>query len=296
MRRAGAGAVLAAAVLWGTIGVLSVGLFRAGLSPWEVAFWRAAIATVTMGVGAALLRPRALRLARPRDAALLGGFGVVGVGVFYAAYQLSIAMTSVAVAVVLLYTAPVWVVLGAAWLLGEPVRARTLLLLGVVVLGVWATALGAAGAEVRLTAAGIGWGLVSAASYASYYLFGKRYLPRFGVLRLLFYSLLAGTAALALAATAAGYPPRLDLPAAAWALLAALGLGTTLLANALYYWGLARIEASRAAILASLEPSVAALLALLVFGEALSVLGWVGVLVVTLGVAAAHAGRAGAEP
>jgi drug/metabolite transporter, DME family len=282
----GIAAVLAAAVLWGTIGVLSVGLFGYGVSPWEVAFWRAALSVLILGVGLLVFRPAAFRLRRGSDALLLAGFGTVGVGLFYIAYQLAIALTSVAVAVVLLYTAPVWVLLGAALFLGEALGPRKLLMAAIVVSGVWATALGAAGAEVRLAAAGLGWGLAAALAYATYYLFGKRYLPRFGVARTLLFSLLAGTVVLGPAATLAGHPPRLDLPLRAWLLVLVLAAGPTLLANALYYWGLRRIEAGRAAILASVEPVVAALLALLVFQQRLTPLGWLGVALVVAGVTA----------
>ncbi|MBA4158588.1 MAG: DMT family transporter [Gemmatimonadetes bacterium] len=287
---AGAAAVLGAAVLWGSIGVLSVGLFRLGLSPWEVAFWRAALSALILGVGVLLFRPRTVRLERRTDALLLGGFGVVGVGIFYAAFQLATYLTSVAVAVVLLYTAPVIVVIGARLLLGEALSTGKLVMVVAVVLGVWATAIGAVGAEVRLTVGGVVWGLLSALAYATYYLFGKRYVPRLGVLRTLLFSLSAGALVLAPAAALAGYPPRLALPAAAWPLLLALALGTTLLANALYYWGLARIEAGRAAILAAIEPVVAAVLALAIHRQALTPLGWLGVALVVAGVAAAPAG------
>lgn len=282
----GAAAVLAAAVLWGAIGVLSVGLFALGVSPWEVAFWRAALSAALMTGGAALLRPRLLRVPSARDALRLGGFGVVGVGVFYVAYQLALALTSVAVAVVLLYTAPVWVMLGARLWLGERLGARKLVMAALVVLGVWAVALGAAGAEVRLSVAGVAWGIAAALAYATYYLFGKRFVPRYGVPRTLLYSLLAGTLVLGPAAALAGHPPHLRLGAGAWALLLALALGTTLLANALYYWGLHRIEAGRAAILASIEPVIASLLALALFGQRLTALGWLGVALVVAGVAA----------
>jgi drug/metabolite transporter, DME family len=237
-----------------------------------------------LGVAGAVWNRGLFRLPRPADALLLGGFGVVGVGVFYVAYQLAIATTSVAVAVVLLYTAPVWVLAGAALLLGEPIGRDKLLMVAAVVAGVWATALGAAGAEVRLTAAGIGWGLLAALSYASYYLFGKRFLPRFGIARMLFFSLVAGTIVLWPAAALAGHPPRLGMPAGAWLLLGALALGATLLANALYYFGLQRVEAGRAAVLASVEPVIAAVLALLLFREPLSPIGWLGVGLVVAGV------------
>jgi drug/metabolite transporter, DME family len=285
--RAGAGtaAILGAAMLWACIGVISVGIFAYGISPWEVAFWRAALAAALLLAASAALRRGLLRLPGGRDALLLGGFGVVGVGVFYAAFQLAIAGTSVAVAVVLLYTAPVWVLLGARVFLGEALGRDRLLTGALVVAGVWATALGAAGAEVRVTAAGVGWGLLSALAYATYYLFGRRYLPRYGIGRMLLVSLVCGTAVLGPAAALAGHPPRLTMPAGAWLLLLALALGATLLANALYYWGLARVEAGRAAMLASVEPVAAAVLALLLLGQGLTAVGWVGVGLVVAGVA-----------
>lgn len=297
MRAGGGGArgtlaVLGAALLWGSIGVLSVGLFRRGVSPWQVAFWRASLSAAMLGLYLAVARRDALRLAARRDLLLLSGFGLVAVGLFYLAFQLATYHTSVAVAVVLLYTAPVFVLLGARLLLGEPLGRRKVAAAALVVTGVWATSLGAAGAEVRLTAGGIAWGVTSALAYSSYYLFGKRYLPRYGVPRTLFYSLLAGTAVLGAASAAAGEAPDVRLSPAAWALLLALALGGTLLANALYYTGLSRMDAGRAAIVASVEPVVAALLALAVLGQALTWVGWVGVGLVVGGVATA-AGPAG---
>lgn len=289
---AGVAAVFGAALLWGSIGVLSFGLFRLEVGPWEVAFWRAALAAAGLLLYLALFRPAVLRLSGPRDAALLSGFGAVGVGLFYVSFQLANFLTSVAVAVVLLYTAPVFVMLGARLLLGESLTGRKMGVALVVVLGVAATSLGAAGAEVRLSAAGVLWGVVAALAYSAYYLFGRRYLPRFGVMRTLVYSLLSGTVVLGVAAAAVGQAPRLSLPVAAWPLLLALALGATLLANSLYYWGLSRIEAGHAAVIASVEPVVAALLALAVFEQRLTILGWVGVALVVAGVASGT-GRGG---
>lgn len=280
-------AVLAAALLWGTIGVLSVALFSRGVSPWEVAFWRAALATAAL-LGYLLgWRRDALKLKSASDLALLAGFGAVGVGLFFSSFQLATQLTSVAVAVVLLYTAPVMVMVGAHFLLGERLTAGSAAVAALVVAGVWCTALGASGAQVRITAAGVAWGLAAALSYSAYYLFGRRYLPRFGVARTLFFSLLFGTIALGPSAALAGHPPRLTLSWAAWALLLALALGATLLAHSLYYWGLRRVEAGRAAVLASIEPAWASLLALVLFGQRLTPVGWFGVALVVGGVAAA---------
>jgi DME family drug/metabolite transporter len=251
-----------------------------------VAFWRAALAVALLGAGTLLVRREVWRLASAADAARLLGFGVVGVGVFYSSFQLATYQTSVAVAVILLYSAPAFVAVGARFLLGEALTRGRVAAVAVVMAGVWLTTLGAAGARVHLDAGGVAWGFAAALSYSAYYLFGKRYLPRYGVLRTLLFSLLSGTAVLAPAAALAGSPPRLDYPVTAWVLLLALALGGTLLANGLYYWGLTRIDASRAAVVASAEPAVSALLAALLLGQALLPVGWLGVGLVALGAAA----------
>lgn len=276
-------AVLGAAALWGCIGVLSVGLFARGVSPWEVAFWRAALSAAALALAAPLLPGRVWRVPAARDLGVLCAFGALGVGVFYIAFQLATYLTSVAVAVILLYLAPVLVVLAGRLLLGEALTTGRVLSVAVVLVGIWATVLGAADAEIRLRAAGIAWGVVSAVAYAAYYLFGKLYLPRYGVPRTLLYSLSAGTLLLGVAGWAAGHPPRLDHAPGSWALLLALALGTTLLANGLYYYGITRIEAGHAAVVASVEPAVAALLAWMALGQRLTPVGWIGIALVVVG-------------
>lgn len=283
-RALGPAAILTAAVLWGSIGVISLGLFAGGITPMEVAFWRATLSTLALLLYLGFRSPATLHLQSSRDLILLTAFGAVGVALFYVAFQMAIELTSVAVAVVLLYTAPIFVILGAWLVLGEPLTSRALTAGALVVGGVTATAFGAAGAEIRLSRAGIVWGITAALAYSSYYLFGRRYLPRFGVQRTLFYSLLGGSASLAVAYLLLDVPVTIPPPAHLWPHLLAISIGTTLLANSLYYWGLRSVQAGRAAILATVEPLVAAVLALLLFGERLGAIGWFGVALVVSGV------------
>ncbi len=282
---AGVLAVLAAALLWATIGIWSVSLFEAGITPLDVAFWRATIAAVTLAGWAAVRRPDLFRLDGARDLALLTGYAGVAVVLFYPALLLAIEGTSVAVASVLLYTAPIFVALGARAWLGERIGPRRGTSLVVVVCGVWATALGAVGAEVEVTLVGVVWGVIAGMAYASYYLFGRRFVPRIGAARTLLWSILLGTPLLGLVLVAAGRPPTLDVPVQAWPALAALAIPSTVLANGVYYWGIRRTEANRAAVVACVEPVMAALLALWIFDQRLVWLGWIGVALVAGGVA-----------
>src|SRR5690606_36999724 len=89
----------------------------AGVPATEVAFWRATLATPLFVAHAA--RSRSLRV-RPRDLPGLAGFALAGVTLCYASRNLAIDAGGVSLAFVLLSTAPAFVALLAAALLGEP--------------------------------------------------------------------------------------------------------------------------------------------------------------------------------
>ena len=121
-----------------------------------------------------------------------------------------------------------------------------------------------------LSARGLLLGLGSSLTYASYTLFTRHALKRYGPLTVLFYAFLfAGTGALVLCPTA----DLVRLGTTGGALPLALGMMVlcTILPFLLYTRGLARLEdGGRAAILASIEPVAAALVGIVAFGEPLT--------------------------
>lgn len=265
--------VLAAALLWGLIGVLSRGLLEAGVAPLEIAFWRAALAGGLFTLHAALARVAVPR--RGRDLLALALFSVVGVTVFYASFALAVAAGGVALATVLLYTAPAFVAILAWPLLRERMTARKLTLVALTLLGVAMVSLGG-GEGVRVSPTSLFWGLAAGLSYATYYLFGKWALERYTPAAI--YAVVLPLGALSLL-------PLTDFSskgAGAWGLLILLAVFSTYLAYLLYYTGLRTVEASRAVLVASVEPAFAALLAALVFGERFGPAGLVGAGVVLL--------------
>jgi drug/metabolite transporter (DMT)-like permease len=69
-----------------------------------------------------------------------------------------------------------------------------------------------------------------------------------------------------------------------------------ILANLLFFTAVRRIEATPTAVAATIEPVVGALLALLLFSQQLTWIGWVGLLMVVGGVAAGYLKEGSAEP
>lgn len=263
--------VLAAALLWSLIGPFSRTLLDTGVAPLEIAFWRAvfagaAFAAHALLVGRLRLRPGA---AGRRDLGALAAFALVGVTLFYASLALAIDAGGISLAFVLLYTAPAFVALLAWPLLGERLDRRKLLLVAVAIAGVALVA--QAGGGMRVGPAALAWGLASGASYASYYLFGKWVLHHYAPVTVFAIVLPIGAAGLApLVRFAPSKPPE------AWLWLVVLSVVSTYLAYLAYYTGLRRTEASRAVLVATVEPVAAALWAAAWFGERLGPLGWAG--------------------
>jgi DME family drug/metabolite transporter len=280
--------VLCAAALWALIGPLSKQAMAYGVAPLEAAFWRSAMGWSLFAAHAFISRSHKLQRA---DAPAVAAFGVFGVATLFGAYILSIHYVGAALASVLLYTAPAWVAVLAWLMLGESMTGNKVLALCLTLAGVACVSLGPS----LLSGQGLGavnlpgilLGLLSGLSYATYYIFGKRYLGRYATPTLFLYALPVGCLCL-LPFVSFG-----QRTWQAWLTLAALGLTTTYGAYSVYYAGLRRLEATRTAIVASLEPVLAATLAYFWWNERFDLAGYIGSALILGAVACTILGTAG---
>ena len=282
-KKAPAGAaILAAAALWGIIGLWNRRLMAAGLSPLSIVTVRNAGGCVLLALFFAL-RDRSVFRVERRHLKYFFGTGVVSVVFFTMCYFSCQKLCSLAVASVLLYTAPSFVVLLSAVLWKEPVTKQKLLALLLTLLGC-ACVCGVFSGGLSVTLSGVLLGLGSGFFYALYSVFGRYALAHYPPLTVTVWTFLfAGPASLLLLRPA-------ELGAAfgggAGVWLTALGLGvfSTAAPYILYTWGLARTEPGKASILASLEPVVASLAGVLAFGEPMGPLTVLGIFCVLAGV------------
>ena len=264
--------VLCAAVLWGLIGPLSKLAFAAGMDTLEVAFWRTTMAWFLFATQAALHHET--RLA-PRDLPAVVGFGVVGIAGLFGTYMVAVDAGGAALASVLLYTAPAWVALMSWLLLKEPMGGFKVAAVAATILGVAGVSLGPGltGGEA-IGARAVVFGLLSGITYALYYIFGKYYLGRYKTPTLFLYALPVG--ALTLLPFVHFTRPTVQGMVACLV----LALCSTYGAYSIYYAGLRRLEATRAAVVATLEPVIAAGLAFAMFGECFSAPGYAGAVLI----------------
>jgi drug/metabolite transporter, DME family len=300
-RAAGYAFALGAGALWGTTGPLSTALYAEGEAITGIGFWRVLLGTVALVLYGLLFRRELFRVDR-RGLLIVGLGGGALVALFEVAYQFAIAGAGVASAAALLYTAPIIVALLARPLLKEALTPFKLVLAAAVGIGaVFAVVGGSHGADLAGVATprlalGVAGGLLAALSYAGTTLLARFAVPRYGVVKVLLLEIAGGTLLLGIILPLAGRPPLPPATTGGWVYIGALVIATVLLANFFFFSGAKRIEAAPTAVAATIEPVVGTLLALALFAQRLSPLGWLGLLLVVGGVAVGYVAEARATP
>ncbi len=283
----GAAMALIAAIMWGTNGVISSFLFEPGrgITPLTLVEARSIIASVGMGLFLLLFARAKLRVQR-RDVPLLLLFGLALAVVTYS-YFLAVQHLPVTIAVMIQYTGPTLIALYSAMAqrrlpLLRVWAALGLTLLGIALLAGLAQLLGGAAAK-GVTALGIVIAAASAVIMAVYILVGERLGKRVQPQTSVFYGF-----TLAALLWLIVQPPWQFQTAAlapdALPLVLAVGVIGTLVPFGLFLAAINRLDATRAAILATVEPVTAALLSWVLLNQGLDAWQVVGGLLVLTGV------------
>ena len=271
-------AVLAAGTFWGTMGFFARSLYAAGFGPLEVAQTRITTGLILVGVYI-LLFNRSQFQVKIKDIWCFLGTGIVSLLLFSTCYFSALNYTSLAVAAILLYTAPFFVMLLSLLLFKEKMNGKKVFALILAFTG--CVLVSGVGGEESFSWIGILLGLSSGFFYALYSIFGRYAINRgYGAWTMTFYTFLFCSIGCAFLCDwqVIGASVRADNSVLLWVL--GLGFVTAFLPYMLYSMGLENMESSKASILASVEPVVSALFGVFVFHEALTLWGILGILMV----------------
>jgi drug/metabolite transporter, DME family len=271
-------AVVAAAFLWGIIGLFVKGLTAAGLSPMEIVTIRVVSASLFLLLIGVVKNRRLLKI-RAKDLYLFIGTGIISIVFFNWCYFAAMNMLSISTAVVLLYTSPVFVMLFSSLFFKESISLIKVILLCFTLAGS-VLIVGAGGLDVS-SGDGIGYviGIGAGIGYALYSIFGKQALKRYETYTITAYTFITASVFL-LPITEIWNKTEIILLPRTMLLILGLGLFSTVIAYLLYTWGLGKMEGSRAAVIANVEPVTAMLLGFLLYGEKLSPLQLAGALLI----------------
>ncbi|MDO4890477.1 MAG: DMT family transporter [Coriobacteriaceae bacterium] len=257
--------VIAAGALWGCISLFVRALNAAGLSAIDISCVRMVVGVACMLLVLLAVDRDALRI-RVRDLWLFAGTGIVSVTFFNWCYFTCIELSEVSIAVVLLYTSPVFVMLMSALFFKERITARKLVALACTFAGCVLVA-GVVGTGVQIGPLALGMGVASGFFYALYSVFSRVALRRYDPLTITFYTFAMGSVACLLLADPPAIAGTLAAnPQVIW-LCVGIGIMCTVFPYILYTIGLRGMETGRAAILATVEPLVGAIIGIFVFAE-----------------------------
>ena len=271
--------IILAGIFWGSMGIFVRGLADlAGFTSIQIVSLRLTVAAVTFTL--ILLRKdiKGFRIVL-KDIPLFLGLGLGSVLFFAACYFTAIQMMTLSIAAILLYTSPIWVMLMSLLFFHESMTKNKLLALIISFIGCVLVS-GIGSGEDNVTVMGILIGLGSGIGYGLYSILGTIALRRYSTYTVTTYTfIIAATGSVFLCSlpdllhkiTACSDKPYLFL------LIILTGLVTAVIPFLCYTLGLEQVEASRAAILATIEPMVATLIGIVVFHEYMTLMSVVGV-------------------
>ena len=266
--------VIAAGVLWGIISIFIKGLNAADLSPLQILQLRAIIASIIMAPYLFITDKKLLYFSL-KDIWMFIGTGVISLTFFSMCYFRTIIESGASVAVILLYTSPIFVILFSLALFKEKITAVKLTALIMTFVGcILVSGLGRDGSGI--TVKGFIIGLGSGLGYALYSIFSRYALKKYHVLTITFYTFLfSGLSIIPFSGLGLGsgiMQPQL--------LLYGLGIAVfcTVLPYLFYTYGMTHLETGKAAILVTVEPLVGTLVGCCLYGESMTLIKAIGIL------------------
>jgi DME family drug/metabolite transporter len=282
-----------AAFLWGVSATLGRAAFTGHLLPGGASLGKIdplilsqSRATLSLAVLLPVLLARrgasALRVPG-RDLLQFFLLGILGVAVSNYFYYVAIQRTNVATAIILQYTAPVWVLLYTVARGGKRPSLRRIAAVGLAVIGC-ALAVGFVGSGgFRMDKIGVTAALLAAFSFAFYNVGGHKVLARYDRWKVLLW-VLVGTSAFWICVNppwkiiAAHYGPQ------QWAFMLVFSLVSVLGPFSCYFAGLQHLEPTRAIVVSCLEPVFSIVITALALGELVRPMQTAGIVLVLVAI------------
>ena len=256
------------AAMWGLIGIFIKALNEAGFSSMEITTIRAVTASAILFLYMAL-RSRSMLRIRSGDIKYFLATGILSMVFFNWCYFTAINEISLSIAVVLLYTAPAFVIVISRFVFKEKITPYKVLALILTAVGSCLTAGLLPGMNIKLSIYGIIVGIGSGFGYSLYSIFAKLAARKYSPLTITAYTFFIAALFLLIFSSPTD---KLSLLLRWDIFLYCIGLGLipTSLAYILYTAGLKNVETGKAAIIANIEPAVAILIGTALFGEILT--------------------------
>lgn len=279
-----AAAIILAGMLWGCMGLFVRFLNSTGLTSMEICVIRAVFTTVIMFIFLLIYNPSLLKI-KAKDFGCFIHTGLFSILFFNWCYFTSIEETQLSFAVIMLYTAPIFVMILSAILFKEKITLKKVIALIVAFTGCVFVSISGKSSVTGISFRGILFGLGSGLGYALYSIFSRYALKKgYKPYTIIFWTffvcsifglniidiqrvagILAGKAVVAQTASVA--KTALTSGAGLFLFCILYSITVTVLPYILYTQGLVFVENSKASVMAFSEPLTATLLGIFVYSE-----------------------------
>lgn len=270
--------VIIAGILWGTSTIFVYWMAPMGFSSLQMTFVRALVTFFAMAVYV-LIKDRGLFKLRLKELLLFICSGVAFFGTASCYYK-SMQMTSASTAVVLMYTAPVLVMIYSVAFLGERLTRLKILSVAGMFLGCFLVSGIIGGLKYNIP--GILIGLLSGISYSAYNVFTKIQMKNgSNPIKAVLYSFLVATVLSALVSEPLAIEGIvMSKPITAVLLMAGIGICTCVLPYFMYTMALEHLSAGTASAMGIIEPMAATVLSVVFLGERLTIPALCGIILI----------------
>lgn len=268
--------------LWGSAGLFVRWLSDRGFSSMQMVAVRLSISAVVFVLTALIFDRKAFKI-KIKDIWCFLCTGIVSVLIFTLCYYKTMELTSLSVAAILLYTAPVFVMFLSALLFKEKITLKKIIACGITFVGCMLIS-GIIGVN-SIPLKGLLTGLGSGLCYALYTIFSRFALNKgYSSLTISMYTfIIGGISALFVTDIKGGVSLMMNVPYSPL-MFVAFAVINCFLPYVFYTAALTSVESSKASIFASVEPVMATVISLVVFKEKTDFFGILGIVLVLLSV------------
>ncbi len=268
--------IILAGCFWGSMGIFVRKLSTFGFDSIQIVSIRVTLAALFFALVLFIKDKNGFRISL-RDIPLFIGLGFGSILFFTFCYFTAITMMPLSTAAILLYTSPIWIMLMSVVFFHEKLTGRKLLALVSAFAGCVLVS-GISGDGMTVT--GLFFGLGSGIGYGLYSILGTVALRRYSPYTVTTYTFLLAAAGSWFICHPSDMISKFsgseDLTAL-FLFCCLTALVTAVIPFLSYTLGLSTVEASRAGIMATVEPLVATLIGVLVFSEPLTVFSALGI-------------------
>ena len=271
--------IILAGCFWGSMGIFVRKLTTFGFSAFQIVSIRITLAALIFSLVLLIKDRRGFKIS-PKDIPLFLGLGFGSILFFTVCYFTAITMMPLSTAAILLYTSPVWIMLMSILFFHEKLDKRKLIALALAFAGCVLVS-GISGHGMTVT--GLLVGLGSGIGYGLYSILGKIALRKYSSYTVTTYTFIFAAAGSWIINQPADMISKFS-SSQDFGFLIILCFLTALITAVIpflsYTLGLESVEASKAGIIATIEPMVATLIGIIVFAEKLTIMSGAGILLI----------------